>query len=48
MLRMFRSGSSPGSPSPGVRILAVLVALGLLVSVSPFVAVVLVWLVDLL
>lgn len=48
MLRLFRAGSRPGSPSPAVRLLAVLVALGLLVSVSPFVAVAVVWVIDLI
>lgn len=48
MLRMFRSGSRPGSPSPAVRILAVLIAVGLLVSIAPFVGTFVVGLVDLL
>jgi hypothetical protein len=48
MLRLFRAGSKPGSPGPAVRILAVLVAVGMLVSVSPFVAVAVAWVIDLL
>ncbi|MGF1648598.1 MAG: hypothetical protein ACFCVF_17005 [Kineosporiaceae bacterium] len=48
MLRMLRAGSGPGGRGLAVRVVAVLLVLGLVLGIAPFVGTILGWVLDVL